>query len=114
MPLQLKLTRNYKFTELAFNFLFLRRYLATGDSQQTIAFNFRVGRSTVCKIIAETLQALYEVLEPVYMKPPASHIEWLKIAKEYEELWNFPMCIGSLDGKHVVIEAPPNSGSDFF
>ena len=27
------------------------RYLATGDSQQSQSFDFRVGRSTICKMI---------------------------------------------------------------
>ena len=35
------------------------RYLATGESQQTHSFYFRiVGRSTVCKLIGETCRAL--------------------------------------------------------
>lgn len=45
---------------------------------------------------------------------PETEQEWKKKARQFELLWNFPHCIGSIDGKHIVIEAPFNSGSDFF
>ena len=38
----------------------------------------------------------------------------MHIAKMYEEKWNFPHCLGSLDGKYIVFKAPANSGSYYF
>ncbi len=37
----------------------------------------------------------------------------MNTAKRFEERWNFPHCIGALDEKHIVIQAPPNSASQF-
>ena len=37
-----------------------------------------------------------------------------KIANEYEERWNFPNYIGSIDGKHIHIKQTRNIWSYFF
>ena len=29
-------------------------------------------------------------------------------------MWQFPNCIGAIDGKHIMLRCPPNSGSTFF
>lgn len=44
-------------------------------------------------------------------KVPDSVDKWEQIADNYYERWNFPNCIGSLDGKHIAMRCPKNSGS---
>ena len=46
------------------------RFLATGDSQQTISFSYRIGLTTVSNIIAETCDALWIAL-PDYITSPS-------------------------------------------
>jgi hypothetical protein len=45
---------------------------------------------------------------------PSTEEGWLQIAQEFDEKWNFPHCLGALDGKHVILQAPVNSGSEYF
>lgn len=48
------------------------------------------------------------------MQFPKNREEWLRIAKDFEDKWNFPNCLGSVDGKHVMIVPPSGSGSYFY
>lgn len=48
------------------------------------------------------------------LMPTPTEEMWKQIAADFYEKWNFPNCIGALDGKHVVIQAPPKTGSMFF
>ncbi|XP_071633969.1 uncharacterized protein [Temnothorax longispinosus] len=43
-----------------------------------------------------------------------SQENWLYVEEKFAQRWNFPHCVGALDGKHVVIMAPANSGSTFY
>lgn len=45
---------------------------------------------------------------------PSSPEEWMEIASAFNEVWNFPNCLGALDGKHVNLQAPIQSGSTFY
>lgn len=50
----------------------------------------------------------------LFFKVPSTTARWQEKVREWNELWNFPHCVGAIDGKHVVIEAPSNSNSDYY
>lgn len=45
---------------------------------------------------------------------PKSANEWKSEAQTFENDWDFPHCICSMDEKHITIQAPINSGSEFY
>ena len=55
-------------------------------------------------------EAIFDVLSPVYMRVPTGEKKWRYIADDFEQLWDLPHCIGSLDGKHIRVNCPNNSG----
>ncbi|XP_018396263.1 PREDICTED: putative nuclease HARBI1, partial [Cyphomyrmex costatus] len=89
------------------------RYLASGDSMRSLSYAFRVGHNTISKIVSETCEVIWECLkDTVFIKNNEN--SWQNVANDFERLWNFPNCIGAIDGKHVILQAPPNSGSTYF
>lgn len=77
-------------------------YLASGDELHSISLSYRIGRSTTSRIIRETCEAIWNNLYKEVLFTPTQN-GWQEIAQEFKETWNFPNCIGALDGKHVAI-----------
>lgn len=46
--------------------------------------------------------------------PSPSKETWIENEEQFNVLWNFPNCIAAIDGKHVITDKPPNSGSLYF
>lgn len=53
-------------------------------------------------------------IKHLYFQTPKDARSWLNTAREFEARWQFPHCIGAVDGKHVRVRAPDKSGSLFF
>lgn len=41
--------------------------------------------------------------------PIPGETDWKRHATNFFNKWNFPNCIGAIDGKHIRIQCPPNS-----
>lgn len=47
-----------------------------------------------------------------FLQLPSCPDEWLRIARGFER--KFPRAVGSIDGKHIVLDCPFNSGSAYY
>lgn len=72
-----------------------------------------MGTSTVSNIVTEVCEAIWKVMQPIYIPVPSLQA-WEQISEAFYTIWGFPNCLGSIDGKHVTIKCPPNSGSMFY
>lgn len=69
----------------------------------SLSYSFRVGKSTVTDILSNTLEVIWQVLKPEVLKTPDENC-FRQIAEGFKEKWNYPNCIGAMDGKHVLIQ----------
>jgi len=52
-------------------------------------------------------------LQPIYL-PTMQRNDWQQVALKFLDQWNFPNCLGAVDGKHIRIQAPPKTGSLYY
>ena len=86
------------------------RFLASGDNYPSLSYLFRVGVSTICEVIRDTCCVIWNELQPQLL-PVLEEEELKTISKDFLKLWSLPNCIGAIDGKHVIMQAPCNTGS---
>uniref|UniRef100_A0A6P7GR81 Protein ALP1-like n=1 Tax=Diabrotica virgifera virgifera TaxID=50390 RepID=A0A6P7GR81_DIAVI len=89
------------------------RFLATGDSYHSLMYLFKVSKQIISKIVPEVCVSLIDSIRET-VQTPTSEDQWKTIADEYHHIWNFPHCVGAMDGKHISLQAPIGSGSEFF
>ena len=87
------------------------RFLATGESYTSLSCQFRVGRSTISKFLPEVCTAIQDEFTREYLKCPTTPDELKELEKEFRIRWNAPHAQGALDGKHVVLKKPKNTGA---
>ena len=90
------------------------RYLATGESFQSLSFQYRISMSAISYIVKGCCKAIVECLTPDFIKVPATKAEWVNVSKRFEDRSNYPRALGAIDGKHVRIQKPKNGGSFYY
>lgn len=87
--------------------------MANGETYASLSFAFRISPSYISQIVKEVLKHLKIVLVPILMPIPKES-DFRLISEGFWDKWQFPNCAGAIDGKHVRIRAPENSGSLYF
>lgn len=87
--------------------------MATGTNFSSLHFDFLMGVLTIAKVIHETCMVLWEELQPTEMTPPTKE-NWLEIGEGFYTKTQFPKCVGAVDGKHIRLQCPNNSGTKYY
>lgn len=87
--------------------------MAAGEKYSALSFYFLMGKNTISNVVKQVTEAIIIKIGPTNCKIPQEADLWYQIADEFNNKWQFPFCIGSMDGKHVSIQKPPKSGSEF-
>lgn len=90
------------------------RFLATGNSYRSLAFDFRVAHNSISLFIPEVCDAIVEEFRDEQLSTPTTEAEWEEVAEKFGTRWNFHHACGALDGKHIRIRKPTKSGSLFY
>ena len=90
------------------------RYLATGESDRSLSFQFRISRRTISYIIQEVCRAIIKNLSDIYLRIPDTLERWNNIAERFSLRWNFPSTVGAIDGKHITIQKSAGGGSFYY
>ena len=79
--------------------------MATGETYRSLRSKYRLSPSSISSTVPEVCDAIIEALA-VELCVFLQMKDWRKIAKEYEEMWQFPHCIGAVDGNHIALFNP--------
>lgn len=107
-----KNTRPTDFIEPKMRLAIVLEFLASGSIGRHMSSIYRISQPSFYKIIDQVCDAKTSTLRDQFVVP--SEGNWIEIANDFNFRWNLPNCIGAIDGRHVPIKCPDNSGSLFY
>lgn len=86
-------------------------YCCAGSSFTHIANVYRVSTMSCENHCIKVAKAIIKNLkEEAFPSTP----DWSNISNEFNRKWQFPNCVGAIDGKHINIKKPKDSGSLYY
>jgi hypothetical protein len=89
------------------------KYLATGVDYQTLMHGFLVAHNSCSKIVKKVCKAIIDEYQEELIRTPQTAPEWQQVADLFGSRWQFHNAIGAIDGKHIRVQKPANSGSEY-
>ncbi|KAJ8875254.1 hypothetical protein PR048_023149 [Dryococelus australis] len=101
------------------------RYLVTGIDYadlkystaippQLLSESFQKHVKLSTRYCGTTYRLVVDVPVFVFQIPATGKKNWLETAHQFETMWQFTNCVGCMDGRHVLLNKPPGSGSLFY
>ncbi|KAF0708998.1 protein ANTAGONIST OF LIKE HETEROCHROMATIN PROTEIN 1-like, partial [Aphis craccivora] len=81
------------------------KYLGSGCDQIDLHLTYRIGHTTIGKILRKVCNAIWEVLREECF-PELTTARWKQISDDFQKYSQYPNCLGAIDGKHVWIRRP--------
>ena len=90
----------------------LLKRLGKGLDYREIGDKFGVGASTACIKVNEAMKLLVSSKMHIISKIQRG-IDFKRIINGFQRKWNFPQCLGAIDGTHIPIKAPLVHHADY-
>ncbi|XP_036320426.1 uncharacterized protein LOC118734932 [Rhagoletis pomonella] len=90
---------------------YLYSLMEIGESFISLNYQSRLSTSFICRTIPEVCEAIYGKLKESFLQVPSNALEWELISKDFAIKWQFPNCLGALDGKHINFRVSRTQGA---
>ena len=91
----------------------LLKRIGKGLDYREIGDKFGIGTSTACMKVNEAMKLLVSSKMHIISKLQRG-IDFQRIVNGFQRKWNFPQCLGAIDGTHIPIKAPLIHHSDYY
>ena len=69
----------------------------------SLSYLFRISDQAISNIILECTAAIWYTLKNEVFETISEEF-WRRKSAEFESMWQFPMCVGAMDGKHCFVQ----------
>ncbi|CAF3068258.1 unnamed protein product [Rotaria sp. Silwood2] len=88
--------------------------LGTTSELRTIGHLFGIGKSSAAYVLHDFCSVIVEIYFYRLIKFPTRHYEIRETTSAFLTKYNYPMCLGAIDGTHIAVEPPIGEETDYY